>query len=223
MSFSTQFAENPAKLRLSFKADSIIYYDKERGEEVSVPTPFKFVVLDERFSVGGFSDAEESNIWSNEAKSVKNDRLTVRTKNGTVFRGLYADAKAEVVGAKYVRVAYIMHDTESGPIISKLLVSGAALKAWMEFVTRGVAKNNKIVLSGFEAAKKGSVNYFVPKFEKEDLTAEDRENGTRLDGELQEYFKSSAPSEADVQAETPKDVVLEDIDDKPIDLSEIPF
>lgn len=230
MSLSTQDRpQNPSKYFLKLSSGEVHYYDKDQGENIKVPVPLEFVVLDQLGAIKGWSDADNSGIWSNEVKSSGKEPFTVRTKAGTKATGLWKDIKNEpaVSGAKFNASVYIAHKSGDGLVISNIAFSGAALNAWIEFIqaNKGVMKGkNKVVLSGFSDAKKGAVNYKVPVFETAPISPEEVEIATDLDKELQtylgEYFGYTPEEDAPVKRE---DVVLEDIDDKPIDLSEIPF
>ena len=75
-------------------------------------------------------------------------------------------------------------------------------------------------------AKKGAVSYKVPVFEAVPLTDAEKAEAVALDQELQayfaEYFNYTPDSHSEAVGLT-QDVVIDDIDDGPIDLSEIPF
>lgn len=231
MSFSTQDRPtNPSKFRLQVKSGAVNYYDKDQGENIDVPVPFEFIVLDQLGTIKGWSDADNSGYWSNEVKSSGSDPFTVRTSKGVKATGLWKEIKtdAAVSGAKFNASVYIAHKSGDGLVTSNIVFSGASLNAWIEFIqaNKGVMKGkNKVVLSGFSDAKKGSVKYQVPVFEAIEITSDEVEIATELDKELQAYFAdyfNYKPAEEDSQSST-NDVVLEDIDDKPIDLADIPF
>jgi len=231
MSLSSQDRPtNPSKFFLKVKSGAVNYYDKEQSENIDVPVPFEFIVLDQLGTIKGWSDADQSGYWSNEVKSSGNDPFTVRTKNGVKATGLWKEIKAEsaVAGAKFNASVYIAHKSGDGLVISNIAFSGASLNAWIEFIqaNKGVMKGkNKVVLSGFSDAKKGSVSYKVPAFDTSDVTDEEVEIATELDKELQAYLAQyfNYKQAEDLAPAAPKDVVIEDIDDQPIDLNDIPF
>ncbi len=68
---------NPAKHFINVKSGGLSYYDKEEGQDVSVPTPFEFVVLDQCATVKGWSGSEDTGMWSNEVKKVGKEVLNV--------------------------------------------------------------------------------------------------------------------------------------------------
>lgn len=238
MSLSNQtLTKSPAKFFLRVKSGSVNYYDKEKGENIDVPVPLSFVVLDQLGTVKGWSDADQSGYWSNEVKSSGNDALTVRTSKGVQETGIWKEIKnsPHLAGAKFNASVYIAHKSGKGLVISNISFSGAALNAWIEFVNANkgaVRGQNKVVLSGFSDAKKGAVKYKVPVFEVEDITEEELTEATKLDEELQTYldayFANARTDELTATASSGavaggKDVVIEDIGDEPINLDDIPF
>jgi hypothetical protein len=230
MSLSTQDRpQNPAKFFLKVKSGAVSYYDKEAGENIDVPVPFEFVVLDQLATVKGWSDADGSGYWSNEVKRAGSDALTVRTSKGVKATGIWKDIKSDafISGAKFNASVYLAHKSGDKLVISNMALSGAALNAWIEFIqaNKGVMKGkNKVVLSGFADAKKGAVKYQVPVFETTDVTDEELEEATNLDKELQSYLGDYLNYKS---ADEPKeDVVIEDLGGDPIDpidLNDIPF
>lgn len=242
MSLSQKRPTNPAKLFLKTKSKKeivdgkeilvgqVIYYDKELQENIAVPTPFEFIVLDQLATIKGWSDDDQSGFWSNEVRSVGRDILTVRTSRGMKESGIWRDIKGSpnLAGAKYHSSIYIAHKSNGGLTISNLSLTGAALNAWIEFTQKNRINNVKVILSDWADAKKGSVAYKVPIFEAAPMGEEEKAEAIELDKQLQvylnEYFNYTPDEGHDSGfASASKDVVLEDIEDEPIDLSTIPF
>jgi hypothetical protein len=230
MSLSQERPTNPARLFLKTKSGAIVYYDKESQENVNVPTPFEFIVLDQLATIKGWSDQDESGYWSNEVRRAGEDRLTVRTKNGVKETGIWRDIKGSnhLAGAKYTASVYIAHKAKDGLAIANLALTGAALKAWIEFTQKHRVNKYKIILSGWDDAKKGSVSYKVPIFEAAEMLEEEREEAIALDKELQAYFKEYFNYVPEEQVITEIDGMKEligadDLDDEEVNLSEIPF
>lgn len=224
MSLSQERPTNPATRFLTVKSGSVIYYDKENQQNVEVPTPFEFVVLDQLATIKGWSDADESGYWSNEVRKVGSDTLTVRTSKGQKASGVWRDIKgdANVASAKYHASIYIAHKSANGMAIANLSLKGAALNAWIEFTQKNRVNNSKVVLSGWADGKKGAVSYKVPVFEAVPLTDAEKQEAVTLDKELQAYFNeyfSYVPDDHSSAVGMTEDVVIEDIDDGPIDLS----
>lgn len=230
MSLSQDRPTNPAKVYMKVKSGAIVYYDKELQENVTVPQPFEFIVLDQLATIKGWSDQDESGFWSNEVRSVGRDVLTVRTSKGMKEQGIWKEIKGSVAlaGAKYHSSIYVATKGRDGLEINNLALTGAALNAWIEFTQKHKVSTNKVVLAEWADAKKGSVSYKVPVFQAVPMGDEERAEAVELDKQLQEYLNeyfNYTPDEGhgSVDGGYQKDTVIEDIDDEPIDLSEIPF
>lgn len=232
MSLPQKRPTNPAKFYLKVKSGSIIYYDKEVQENINVPTPFEFIVLDQLATVRGWSDQDKSGYWSNEVRNVGRDTLTVRTNRGIKEAGLWRDIKGSVgiAGAKYHSSIYVAHQSRDGLVISNLSLTGAALKAWIKFTQKHRLNNVKVVLSGWSDDKKGSVSYKVPVFEAVPMGEEEKNEGVELDKQLQAYFSeyfNYVPEEEVHGGFEGKGLVVEPANDdnanEPINLDDIPF
>lgn len=225
MSLSQERPTNPSKVFLKIKSGSVVYYDKDLQENINVPTPLEFIVLDQLATIKGWCDADESGYWSNEVRSAGRDEVTVRTSKGIKETGIWRDIKASpnLAGAKYNTSLYIAHKYKSELAISNLCLSGAALNAWIEFSQKHNIRKAKVVLSGWEDAKKGAVKYKVPVFEVADLTEEEKSQAIELDKELQAYFDEYFSFRQDDNVLLPRASHTDDEEDEPIDLSTIPF
>lgn len=234
MSLSNQTSTvSPAKHYLRVKSGSVNYYDKELGDNVNVPVPLSFVVLDQLGTVKGWSDSDQSGYWSNEVKAVGQDTLVVRTKQGIKAEGVWKDIKTSsfLGGAKFNASVYIATQGHDGLEIQNIAFSGASLNAWIEFVkaNKGVTQGKaKVTITGFSDEKKGAVKYQVPVFEASDITDEELEAATALDVELQthldSYFANRRSDElVDTAAKSPAAGTDDDGDDEPINMDDIPF
>lgn len=228
MSLSDTRTTNPAQRFLKIKSGAVSYYDKESQENVNVPTPFEFIVLDTLATIKGWSDQDDSGFWSNEVKKVGSDTLTVRTSQGAKASGIWKDIKGlpALAGAQYHSSIYIATKGRDGLEINNLSLKGAALNAWIAFTGKNNITKGKVVLSEWADAKKGAVKYQVPVFTLVPFDGDEKDQAIVLDQELKEYFEeyfNYVPDAEQKPANNSKDVVLDDIDDEPIDLSEIPF
>lgn len=232
MSLSQERPTNPARLYLKVKSGAIVYYDKEQQENITVPTPFEFIVLDQLATIKGWSDQDESGFWSNEVRRVGADTLTVRTSKGMKASGIWRDIKGkpELAGAKYNSSVYVAYRGKDGLEIANLALTGAALNSWIEFTQKHRITSNKVVLSEWADAKKGSVSYKVPVFTAVPMGDEEKEEAIELDRQLQEYLNeyfNYTPDDGhdENSAKTQnKDSIIEDFDDaEPINLEDIPF
>lgn len=230
MSLSQDRPTNPAKLFLKVKSGTVSYYDKERQENIVVPTPFEFIVLDQLATVKGWSDADESGYWSNEVRSVGKDTLTVRTKKGIKETGIWREIKGSVgvAGAKYNTSVYLAYKGKDGLEIANLALTGAALNAWIEFTQKNRITSNKVILSKWSDGKKGAVSFKVPVFEAVAMTDDEKAEAIELDKQLQGYLNEYFNYTPEETAAAPvngfqKDVIVDVVDDEPINLDDIPF
>lgn len=218
---------NPAKHFINVSKGALSYYDKESGENVSVPTPFEFIVLDQCATIKGWSGAEDTGIWSNEVKRVGEQEFNVRTRNGLLTSGLWRDIKDEVKadGGNFYSVIYLAAKGREGLETQALLLKGSALNAWVEFTKKTNLKTHKVVLSGWSDGKKGSVSYKVPVFEAVAMEDGELEQAKERAVELRDYhneYFSYNPDKHNQEA-VQKDTVIEDIGDEPVNLDDIPF
>lgn len=215
---------NPAKHFISAKNGALSYYDKELGENVTVATPFEFIVLDQCSTIKGWSKEEDTGYWSNEVKRVGEQVLNVRTKNGLKASGLWKDIKDELKAddAVFNAVIYVAAKGRDGLEVQALLLKGKSLFLWSAFTKQTNLKTHKVVLSDWADDKKGSVKFKVPVFTAVELSDEELEEAKGLAQELRDYhnqYFSYTPKEEN----NSDDVVIEDIGDEPINLDDIPF
>lgn len=188
-----QVSKNPSKKFLEWKSDNknFSYYDKDKGANVTVGLPFKFLVLKEMHTVKGWHDASESGIYANEVENIGKDKITVKAfKGGVIASGIYKDIK-EVVssqGANYSKSIYCMDD--SGSIIN-IQFKGACVQAWGDFTQKGRVRlsDEWVIIEAAEDKKKGKVNYSVPIFKYESpISKEDDNKADASYSQLKEYF-----------------------------------
>lgn len=220
---------NPAKFFMKVKSGTVSYYDKSIEQNVSVPTPLEFIVLDQVAAIKGWSDADESMYWSNEVRSISKDEVTVRTSKGVRETGIWKNIKGSpnIAGAKYTASIYIAHKSGEGLVISNLALSGSSLKPWIEFTKKHRVTSSKVVISGWADAKKGAVNYKTPIFEAVAMSDSEKQEAIALDEQLQVYLNQYFSYRSDEGGHTAivgasEDVILEDVDND-IDYSAIPF
>lgn len=159
---------NPATKFFDWKSNDkcFSYYDKEKSENVLVPLPFKFLVLDELHAIKGWNDATSSGIFSNEVKFISKEVMTVKPfKGNEIAKGFYKDIKEKVVsaGGHYVKSIYVMLEDGS---LANIQLKGSAVQKWGEFTqkTRNRLPDEWVVVAKSLEGKKGAVKFNTPEF-----------------------------------------------------------
>ena len=167
----SQPQSNPATKFFDWKSNDkcFSYYDKEKQENVLVPLPFKFLVLDELHTIKGWNDATSSGIFSNEVKFISKETMTVKPfKGNEIAKGLYKDIKDKVqsAGGHYVKSIYIMLEDGS---LANLQLKGSAVQKWGEFTakTRQRLPDEWVIVENVFDGKKGAVKFYTPDFKFE--------------------------------------------------------
>lgn len=206
---------NPAKRFLEWKSNDkcFSFYDKEKKENVSVPLPFKFLVLDQLHTVSGWNDATSSGIFSNEVKFISKQVMTVKPfKGNEIAKGLYADIKEKVknAGGHYVKSIYIM--LEDGTL-ANIQLKGSAVQQWGEFTNKSLSRlpEEWVVVDKAVDGKKGAVKYTTPGFTfGGSLSDKEAAQADLVFDELETYLKAYL-----IKEEAP--VEVEDLDTDDLD------
>lgn len=229
MSLSQYRPTNPALRYMKVKNGAVSYYDKESQENVTVPTPLEFIVLDQLATIKGLvwcrwiwllvqrsSPSRWRHTYGSYVKGYESPRCT------------QGDIKADpnVAGAKYHTSIYVATKGRDSLEINNLSLTGAALNAWIEFTQKHRINTNKVVLASWADAKKGSVSYKVPVFEAVPMGEAEKDEAVELDKQLQtylnEYFNYTPDDGHDESSAKQKDVVVEDFgENEPINLDDI--
>jgi hypothetical protein len=197
-------SSNPAKRFLEWdsNAGGFKFYDKEKGQNIPVKIPFKFVVLKTLHTVKGWHGKSESGIYSNEVSDM-NQVLNVKAfKGGHIASGLYRDIKDKLQGGVYFKSIYVMLADGS---VANVSLKGASCAAWGEFTKKSAARlpDEWVAVSGATDQRNGSVKYTVPAFEfKGSLKSEEADMADQAYDSLKSYFndyfsrkpEDSAPS-----------------------------
>jgi hypothetical protein len=199
---------NPAQRFFEFaaKQGEVRYWDKtlgENGENVTVPLPFQFIILERGFQITGGrkigtsrQKKEYLGYFSNFVRDLKTETFVVRSKNGSEGEGVYADIKTQVNGAKLQLGLYIAFKDENKQLqIGYLKLKGSALSEWFDF-----AKNKNIWAGAFAIAGRELVEpddedqkpYYVPVFKQVlEIPADVEVQATAFDRDiLTPYFKA---------------------------------
>ena len=205
---------NPSTKFLDWKSNDkcFEYYDKEKQEKVSVPLPFKFLVLDELHTIKGWNDASSSGIFSNEVKFISKEVMTVKPfKGNEIAKGLYKDIKEKIVaaGGHYVKSIYIMLEDGS---LANLQLKGSAVQKWGEFTqkTRNRLPDEWVQVTKAIEGKKGAVKFFTPDFSFERSITEDEamqadEAFNILETYLKAYLVKAEPIVEEIPQDDPED------------------
>lgn len=177
------------------EAGLIRYYDKTIKQNIDVGSDFTFILLDQLGSVGGWHDASQSGIYSNEVKDTRQDAMVVKAfKGGTLVEGIYKDIRDRVaaVGGQFVATCYIAFKTDAGLALGAVKFKGAALNGWVEFskANRASLYTKAIRIQGFTEGKKGRIVYRVPVLSLGEISEATNTEATKLDVQLQTFLRS---------------------------------
>lgn len=207
---------NPATKFFDWKSNDkcFSYYDKEKKENVLVPLPFKFLVLDELHTVKGWNDATQSAIYSNEVKFIGTETMTVKPfKGNEIAKGLYKDIKEKVksAGGHYVKSIYIMLEDGS---LANLQLKGSSVQKWGEFTqkTRNRLPDEWVVVEKAVDGKKGAVKFTTPEFKFHKSLSEGEaqmadEAFNILESYLKTYLAKSEPIVNDIEVIDEEEVI----------------
>ncbi len=208
---------NPSTKFLDWKSNDkcFEYYDKEKQEKVSVPLPFKFLVLDELHTIKGWNDASSSGIFSNEVKFISKEVMTVKPfKGNEIAKGLYKDIKEKIVaaGGHYVKSIYIMLEDGS---LANLQLKGSAVQKWGEFTqkTRNRLPDEWVQVTKAIEGKKGAVKFFTPDFSFErSISDTEAIQADEAFNVLETYLKAYLVKSGPIVEETPQDDPDDDLE-----------
>jgi len=213
-------SSNPAEKFLSWSSQnqSLVYYDKDKGENVLIKPPFSFLYLADRTTVRGFDKKGNTGIYSNEIKNLK-ENLKVKTfKNKEIAAGEWNDIKDDVdrSGGKFAKSIYCM--TKKGTLIN-ICLYGGALGEWFEFTKKSKRRlpDEWVTITGVEERKSGATTYFVPVFSYNKSLNDDE---AELADKAYEIFEEFENGENPRKAEAVKDI---EVDAEEVDKDDLPF
>lgn len=193
---------NPAEIFLSWSSQNkcLTYYDKEKSENVLVKLPFSFLYLADRTTVKGYDADDNTGIYSNEVKAIK-DELDVRNFKGkTIAKGEWNDIsqKVDKAGGKFAKSIYAM--SKKGNLIN-ICLFGGAVGEWFEFTKKSKNRlpDEWVTITDFVEKKKGATTYFVPVFSyNKSLTASEGELADKAYEVFEEYENGEKPRKQEV-------------------------
>lgn len=210
---------NPSTKFIEWKSNDkcFSYYDRETSTNVSIPLPFKFLVLDELHTIKGWNDASSSQINSNEVKFISRDEMVVKPfKGNEIAKGLYKDIKEKIkaAGGHYVKSVYCMLEDGS---IANLQLKGAACQSYGDFTakTRSRLTDEWVVVDKAIEGKKGAVKYTTPGFAFEkSLSDSEADLADEAFNTLEAYLKTYLAKSQSIEAIAPidSDEAIEDED-----------
>lgn len=173
---------------------TLSFYEKETKTQVSVPTPFKFMVLDQLSTASGYNKKLKSGIFANEVRDVRTDVLKVKFFNGEeIASGLWKDIKEKVnfKQGSFATSCYIAFKEDDILKIGNLRISGCALGPWIDFVkaNRSDIDAKGVVLKKGPQDTSGSVHFYPPVFEIMEISDKTNSEATALDKSLQVFLK----------------------------------
>ncbi len=196
---------NPASKFIRYHGDTGKWgwWDKQNEENVELKLPVYFVVLDELFTIKGWSKQYEG-IYSNEVHTT-NELLKVKSfKNNLTITGYYSDIKDEIngKGGKYTKSVYAMlFDNEGNTEMVNFQISGAALGAWFEAKVKANSQSVGIMVETIDG-KNGSIEYKIPVFKSFKFPSEEiMTDAYAFDEQLQKYLDEYKKTKEDKEAE----------------------
>ena len=208
---------NPTSKFLEWKSNnkSFSFYNKELKQNEEVKLPITFMVLEEYHTIKGFSDADQTGIYSNEVLQIGSEELEVRTHKGRIIaKGKYKDIKGAVnaAGGNYHKSIYAV--TNEWELIN-ISFKGACVSEWSKFVEKGSWKRLADEWVSIESAndhKKGMVKYSTPNFAF-NISLSDSEYGMVKDKatQLQEYMNKYFNKVEEIVVVAEEEVVPESI------------
>lgn len=164
----TKVSKNPTSKYLEWKSNdkSFSYYDSDAGENIKVELPFRFLLLTQYHTIGGFHSESNSRIYSNYVSYIGTEEMNVRSyKGGEIVKGLYKNIKSRIIGAggKYHKAIFGM--IEDGSIVS-ISLKGSAVREWTDFFDSNehLLDNKWVEIKSSTDHKKGSISYSTPNF-----------------------------------------------------------
>ena len=200
-----QTSVNPTSKFLEWKSNnkSFSFFDKDNKQNVEVKLPLTFMVLEEYHKISGFSDSDQTGIYSNEVLQIGTEEMEVKTFKGRIIaKGLYKDIKGAVnaAGGNYHKSIYAV--TNEWELIN-ISLKGACVSQWSQFVEKGAWKrlaDEWVSIESAEDHQKGMVKYSTPNFAF-NISLSDaeyknvEEKATLLQEYMNKYFKKDVEVE----------------------------
>lgn len=154
-------------------AGHFAYYDKEAGENKKYDLT-EFKVNDIEYTVRGFDEGSNSNIYSNDIKSFNDEEFTVKSGAGELFKWRYDKEAIKAINAKL----HIKITGKQGADDFALYLKGNNYFMFSNLLKDLDTATEMVKFTGTTDEKAGAVKYKAPVFVKgwevkEEITAED--------------------------------------------------
>ena len=198
---------NPATRWFEWKGSEgkLVWYDKEKKENIEAPKGFRFLVLDQLNTVTGYNKKAKSGIHSNEVRE-STDILVVKYFSGDIIaEGSWTAIKKDVIyeKGKFAKSVYIAFKDGDELKIGNIKMSGSALGPWFDFSKkhRSDLDTKAVLIKAGEKDTTGDVEFIPPAFSIIDANDETNAAAKLLDIELQKfldgYFKRTKIEQID--------------------------
>lgn len=171
------------------------YWDKEKAENVAITLPEEIIVVAEWNSIWGYVQALSTWVRSNEIYNF-NDPLIVRKNDGSIWlQGTWNEIKEQVKQAKAKLQKHIHYTTKDSLELKTLIVSWAALTAWIDSLQKDKIANpttHTLKLKEVKKWKIGKIEYTYPVFENwEPLDDNDKNLQKAMGAWLQKHYEET--------------------------------
>lgn len=210
MSLSQPTSTTPCKKFITFKWSEwkFYHYDKEKGENIEIKTPFTAIVLDELATITGYHKKSDSGVYANEVRNTTKDILYVKSfKGGDITSGLYQEIKGDLQWGKYGKSVYCYLNWE----LVNFKLAWASLSAWIE---KGGNSNAFEATIDPELKINGKTEYYVPVFTDKLVPKKIMDEAIEMDKELQVYLNGKLNNvETDVSEKEEDDKWVSPVDE----------
>lgn len=171
MGRTSQSTENkissPVKYYLTYKGDKGVFsrWDNEKKENV-IYDELDIVLLDTRSSITGWSDEDQSKIYSNLVEYSTKEKFLVKAGKKTLAEGVYQDIKDQVnkIGGSFTANIFALANIDDEFVPVNIQLHSSALSNWSDYVESTGIKNvyNQVIrLCKGEQKKKGKIEWFL--------------------------------------------------------------
>jgi hypothetical protein len=169
-----------------------VYYNKEKKENIEIPMPVTFIVLDTLHTIKGYNESEGQGYYSNEIRSKDFKIAPFRVKCGKndAAEGLYADIMPTLKsnGAKYCQIVYVLMKEGEEWVINNIQIQGAALGPWIDFCKNANVMKIAVKVDEWVEETKGTNTFNIPVFKACPVSESTNQVAVDMDKELQDYL-----------------------------------